>query len=223
VIGTAEPVTILRVNADGSRMVRRDGTRMNPAGRDASGNRMLPLSDLAATEAEAFDAKRLPLNVLSGIDQLYETDRSDLIWESEHFAQLAPEASVEVLEGIELAASTGLRRRDLVRLSWSAIGPHAIVWKTGKSKGKIVITVPMVPETRAARSDYCTARTCNGPRSVRTAASRYRTPSCRTAAGCLGNREASVAASKTRNRRAASTATCTICAGPSQPSVWSPD
>ena len=95
------------------------------------------------------DRGRLPLNVLSGIDQLYETDRSDLIWEPEHFARFAPEASVEVLEGVELAACTGLRRGDLVRLPWSAIGPHAVVWKTGKSKGKTMITIPMLPETRA--------------------------------------------------------------------------
>ncbi|GAA3794760.1 hypothetical protein GCM10022600_15220 [Qipengyuania pelagi] len=66
VVGTAEPVTILRANADGSRMVRRDGTRLHPASRDASGNRTLPLSDLAPTEAEAFDTKPKPRRCAKG-------------------------------------------------------------------------------------------------------------------------------------------------------------
>lgn len=94
------------------------------------------------------DRGRLPTNVLAGIDQLYEFDRSDLIWEAAHFARFRPHASIEVLEGLELAAGTGLRRGDLVRLPWSAVGPHAIVWKTGKSRGRTLITIPLLPETR---------------------------------------------------------------------------
>ena len=95
------------------------------------------------------DRGRLPVNVLAGIDQLYDSDRSDLIWEAPHFAIFTPAASVEVREGVDLAACTGLRRGDLVRLPWDAIGEHAIVWKTGKSKGKTQITIPLLPETKA--------------------------------------------------------------------------
>lgn len=95
------------------------------------------------------DRGRLPVNVLAGIDQLYDFDRSDLIWEPQHFATFTPKASVEVNEGVELAACTGLRRGDLVHLPWDAIGQHAIVWKTGKSRGKTMITIPLLPETKA--------------------------------------------------------------------------
>lgn len=94
------------------------------------------------------DRGRLPTNVLSGMGNLYESDRSDLIWEAQHFDTFRPHASVEVLEGIDLAACTGLRRGDLVRLPWTAIGQHAIIWKTGKSKGRTQITIPLLPETR---------------------------------------------------------------------------
>lgn len=94
------------------------------------------------------DRGRLSSNVLSSIGQLYETDRSDIIWEAEHFAAFEPSASVEVMEGIELAACTGLRRGDLVKLPWDAIGEHAIVWKTGKSRGRTTIVIPLLPETR---------------------------------------------------------------------------
>nr|WP_317894130.1 tyrosine-type recombinase/integrase [uncultured Sphingomonas sp.] len=90
----------------------------------------------------------LPTNVLSGIDKLYENDRSDLIWEDPHFAIFRPHASVEVLEAVDLAASTGMRRGDLVKLPWDAIYPDAIIWRTGRSKGRAVITVPLIPEIR---------------------------------------------------------------------------
>lgn len=95
------------------------------------------------------DRGRLPVNVLAGIDHLYDADRSDLIWEEHHFAAFRKEASIEVLEGVELAACTGLRRGDLVRLPWAAIGPHAIVWRTGKSRGRTQVVVPLLPETKA--------------------------------------------------------------------------
>lgn len=95
------------------------------------------------------DRGRLHTNVLAGIDQLYEADRSDLIWTDEHFAAFKAAASVEINEGVELAACTGLRRGDLVKLPWSAIGDHAIIWKTGKSKGRTQVSIPLLPETRA--------------------------------------------------------------------------
>ncbi len=95
------------------------------------------------------DRGRLSINVAAGIDQLYEADRSDVIWETRHFDVFAKEASVEVQEGVDLAACTGLRRGDLVALPWDAIGEHAIVWKTKKSRGRNLIVVPLLPETRA--------------------------------------------------------------------------
>lgn len=95
------------------------------------------------------DRGRLPSNILAGIEYLYECDRSDIIWEAHHFAQLAPFASVEVNEGIDLAAATGLRRGDLVRLRWDQVGEHAIIMKTGKSRGRKLITVPLIPEAKA--------------------------------------------------------------------------
>lgn len=94
------------------------------------------------------DRGRLETNVLAGIDKLYESDRSDLIWETEHFARFRPAAAPEVNEGVDLAACTGLRRGDLVKLPWSAIGQHAIVWKTSKSRGRKQIAIPLLPEAK---------------------------------------------------------------------------
>lgn len=97
----------------------------------------------------AHDRGKLPPSVLTGIDRLYEADRSDVIWEAPDFAAFMPHASVEIQEAVELASLTGLRRGDLIRLPWSAVGEHAILWKTGKSKGKATARVPMMEETKA--------------------------------------------------------------------------
>lgn len=95
----------------------------------------------------AVDRGKLPVNILLGVASLYEADRSDIIWEERHFDAIAPHASAEVQDAIDLAACTGLRRGDLVKLPWSAIGTHAIVWRTGKSRGRNLVTIPLLPET----------------------------------------------------------------------------
>lgn len=94
------------------------------------------------------DRGKLPANILSGVDQLYDNDRSDIIWERKHFEAFCPAASVEVNEGIELAACTGLRRGDLVQVPRDAVKMHAIVWQTNKSRGKATVVIPLLPETR---------------------------------------------------------------------------
>lgn len=96
-----------------------------------------------------FDRGRLSANVIKGVGQLYDANRSDVIWDAADFERIAAVASVEVNEGVALAAFTGLRRGDLVQLPWDAIGEHAIVWKTNKSRGRNLATVPLLPETKA--------------------------------------------------------------------------
>lgn len=51
--GTAEPVTILRHNADGTALVRREPRPLERATRDASGNTTVPRADLFETPEEA--------------------------------------------------------------------------------------------------------------------------------------------------------------------------
>lgn len=96
-----------------------------------------------------FDRGRLSTNVIKGVGQLYDANRSDVIWEAIDFERIAAVASVEVNEGVALAAFTGLRRGDLIKLPWDAIGEHAIVWKTNKSRGRNLATIPLLPETKA--------------------------------------------------------------------------
>ena len=97
----------------------------------------------------AVDRGKLATNILSGVNTLYESDRSDIIWEPQHFEAFRAKATPEVMDAVDLAAATGLRRGDLVKLPWSAVGEHAIVWKTSKSRGRTLVTIPLMPETKA--------------------------------------------------------------------------
>lgn len=97
----------------------------------------------------AVDRGQLSINNAKGISQLYESNRSDIIWTADDFEAFRARASVEVQEGVELAACTGLRRADLVTVPWDAVGEHAIVWQTSKSGGRARIVVPLLPETKA--------------------------------------------------------------------------
>lgn len=120
----------------------RDRWAAQPRSADAA------ITAFSALLSWGVDRGLLPVNVLIGTDRLYENDRSEIIWEPRHYAAFAPAASIEVTEAVELAGLTGIRRGDLVRIPRSAIGEHAIIWKTGKSRGKNTIRVPLLPETR---------------------------------------------------------------------------
>ena len=137
----------LKVFADrrvrGDVLAWRDRWAEQPRSADAG------ITAFSALLSWGVDRGLLPINVLLGVDRLYEQDRSDIIWEPHHFDAFLLAASVEVQEAVELAAATGLRRSDLVRLPWAAIGEHAIVWRTSKSRGRNLVTVPMLPETKA--------------------------------------------------------------------------
>lgn len=87
-------------------------------------------------------------NYAAGVEHLYENDRSEIVWQAADFTAFFAAASIEVREAVELAACTGLRRTYLVQIPWDAVGPHAIVWKTSKSRGRARVIIPLLPETR---------------------------------------------------------------------------
>lgn len=78
----------------------------------------------------------LSANPCEGIKQLYNSSRAEIIWTEDDIAHLKKTCSAEVGHAVDLAAHTGLRASDLVRLSWSHVGEHAIVMATGKRSGK---------------------------------------------------------------------------------------
>jgi integrase len=86
---------------------------------------------------------KLAGNPCDGIKTLYRVDRSELIWTATDIDRLKQTCSPEIAHAADLAATTGLRLGDLVRLSWSHIGADEIVITTGKSRHKRSARVPL--------------------------------------------------------------------------------
>jgi integrase len=91
---------------------------------------------------------KLAANACKGVPYLHKSNRADTIWTDDQLTTLVASASVEVGQAARLAALTGLRKADLLKLSWVHIGPHAIEMKTGKSRGRKTASVPVTSELR---------------------------------------------------------------------------
>ena len=78
--------------------------------------------------------RKIAANPCEGIKHLYTNNRSEIIWTDSDIGQLRAKASADVMNAVDLAAHTGLRVSDLVRLSWSHVGEDAIVISTGKNR-----------------------------------------------------------------------------------------
>ncbi|RUV71007.1 MAG: site-specific integrase [Mesorhizobium sp.] len=94
------------------------------------------------------DRGAIAANPCEGIKQLYSGSRSEIIWTDADIAQLKAVCSVEVAHAVDLAAHTGLRAGDLVRLAWSHVGEDAIIVTTGKSKHRREAVIPLYQELR---------------------------------------------------------------------------
>jgi integrase len=82
-------------------------------------------------------------NPCEGIKQLYSGDRSEIIWTEADIAQLKSACAPEIAYAVDLAAHTGLRLGDLLRMSWSHVGDDAIAITTGKSRHRREALVPL--------------------------------------------------------------------------------
>lgn len=92
---------------------------------------------------------KIASNPCEGIKGLYSNNRAEIIWLGSDLDQLRTKASAEVMWAVDLAAHTGLRVSDLVRLSWSHIGDDAITIATGKSRQRREAIIPLYDDLRA--------------------------------------------------------------------------
>jgi len=92
---------------------------------------------------------RLQNNACSGIPRIYSSNRSQIIWLTEDLEALARTASRELMWAVRLAAATGLRKSDVLRLSWTHVKAHSIEIRTGKSGERKTAIVPIHAELRA--------------------------------------------------------------------------
>jgi integrase len=91
---------------------------------------------------------RLASNPLAGIEALYSSNRAELIWTDTDIARVKQFCTPEIAHAVDLDATTGLRRGDLLRLSWLHIGDDAIVITTGKSKHRREAIIPLYDALR---------------------------------------------------------------------------
>ena len=95
----------------------------------------------------------IAINVASKIPALYKNGaRAEIIWTDGDIASFTAKAlqlgQSHVTDGLRLAALTGLRRQDLVTLTWDQVGEHALHKKALKqSRGKRRhTTIPRIPQ-----------------------------------------------------------------------------
>jgi integrase len=88
-------------------------------------------------------------NPCEGIRQLYSASRSEIIWTDNDIKQLKAACSADVGYAVDLAAHTGLRLGDLLRLSWSHVGENSITITTGKSRHRRTAYIPLYDDLRA--------------------------------------------------------------------------
>jgi integrase len=76
----------------------------------------------------------LHVNVLDGFERAYASDRSDIIWLSEHIEAFMCIASPEMRLAMVLALHTGQRQADIRRLAWTAYDGNTITLRQGKAR-----------------------------------------------------------------------------------------
>jgi integrase len=103
---------------------------------------------LSRVLAHAVDLGSIAGNPCEGIKHLYNNDRSEIIWTDADMALIRKTCSAEIAQAIDLAAHTGLRLGDLLRLSWSHVGDGAIVLTTGKSRHRREAIIPLYSALR---------------------------------------------------------------------------
>jgi integrase len=105
---------------------------------------------LSAVLSHAVDpVGKLAGNPCIGIKQLYTSNRAERVWSETDIARVKQACTAEMAHAIDLAAASGLRLGDLLRLSWSHIGADAIVIRTGKSRGRREAVIPLYDDLRA--------------------------------------------------------------------------
>lgn len=98
--------------------------------------------------AFGLDRGMIDHNPLANVRGLHRRSGEVTIWTADDLVRLAAHASPELMGAVRLGAETGLRQGDLIRLTWTAIGPRSILWRTAKRSRDV--TIPITTAARAA-------------------------------------------------------------------------
>jgi integrase len=98
------------------------------------------------------------LNVAANIRRLYKNGaRAEIIWLEEEIERYCNAAPTAVADGIRLAAKTGLRRADLIGLTWAEVEllrVKRVTLKSGRRRKRAMI--PVTPDLRALLDELAT-------------------------------------------------------------------
>jgi integrase len=72
--------------------------------------------------------------VLDGFERAYSSDRSEIIWLSEHVEAFLKVASPEMQLAMVLALHTGQRQADILKMAWSSYDGTSIRLRQGKAR-----------------------------------------------------------------------------------------
>jgi len=100
------------------------------------------------------------INAADRIGELYHGgSRAEIIWTDDDMKRFTTKAielgQAHIADGLRLAALTGLRRADLVTITWANVGEFAVVkkaLKTSRRKRRFA-TMPRIPELDALLED----------------------------------------------------------------------
>ena len=96
----------------------------------------------------AVNRGELATNPVANFPRIYKVNRADIIWEPQHLETILAYADPPIAAAIRLAAVTGLRKNDLIALPWAAVKENAIIWQTGKSRGRKSVVLPITDAVR---------------------------------------------------------------------------
>jgi integrase len=105
------------------------------------------MSALAWLLTWARDNGHTNADPLSNWTRLYSVDRSEIVWEPTEIEALCAAAEPELQRLIMGAVWSGLRRGDLLKLTWSDVKADFIIRKTAKRKK--TVRIPILPQLRA--------------------------------------------------------------------------
>lgn len=88
-------------------------------------------------------------NHASVIDSIYKSDRSNIIFEEDEIASILERCAPAAALGIRLAALTGMRRGDLVALTWDHVEADMLRFRTSKSGRQREAVYPLTIASRA--------------------------------------------------------------------------
>lgn len=101
----------------------------------------------------ALEAQLVEANPAEGIRGLYRNDRADVIVEDHELTAILSHATENARHAIRLAAATGMRRGDLVRMKWSHVTDNSIIMETEKSNRRRRIIVPLLADGHAVLNE----------------------------------------------------------------------